>query len=992
MITILTQALCTMAQSSYCWENINTSTTDWRVSGSSNTWNWTQEFYQDIFLSNGSNSPIQRTNIKSPYWAPQSSVNDNRTLFEFRKTNQVGLKDFQPEDGWELLVKNFGSATLGVSYPFFALYNRYSGRVRAFLLIPEQFGSPQTGAFLHTTFSADARRTALYQHMQPIAQPVINFQNLDASIPNEFANAYDYWVFAEFTVAYDPCTCADLGEQNPIDSKIFFQFFVIDESTINATITGSLAEKVTENNAPASGEPSFALNDIIGDVDKLVKAGQKGYKEWGKYETTFNKYLKQFTDSSYRDKLWKSIDTLQYTDPYFYYDLIDEVFVNKSTVNVNRTNFMNGTLLMNPEKLVVYGDETDFLTRNYSKIKGVASILPYVGTAIGVIDLLVSEGDNKTTASKKGPTVFEANLIMDGKLKSTSPLPANEFFTPGFTTNNSQNFIPTYNNILGVFNVLELPKFEYFEIKPNLTIITSDGLNVDLRNLCEKNYSNFHNLDGANNVVFKQYKPTSTLKYIVNPASELEVVSVEAALILEYSGKDALFIQKPSQYSNLKAIPYYDAITSPDRNDTAFYIGWGLDSNTTILPKFEYIGSGALASGFYLNNDGRLSTLSGTTADYLIPIDKPGSATVGRIKSIESSSNLVLDYANSTYPNVDSSIIRFRTEYLPVTCFDRHSLTLLGNNNLGKIYTKLYVRLKHKTDNNVKPITMVLTYDITPQLASAVKSSSEGSYDAKIWGKNWTTNNRCCWKCETGFEFVSAEISDFFYNGDFRITSSPFQQEFFEQKNVTYAGEQYLTVLGDLAIPNNAFVPQNSIIKAVGKITFGSNISIGSGSEFYSEKKIDISSVTTIFPSVLFEIVSFNSIKYNCTNYNYAESHLSNDSIASFCNSTPYRQLSVLFKRNQENNKQNKKIYNGKLDFNVYPNPSSGIFNLVLNQTSENLRFEIMDVNGCLIFTGSKNNQTESIEIDASILPAGVYFVRLYSGIAKIGIRRMVKL
>lgn len=104
--------------------------------------------------------------------------------------------------------------------------------------------------------------------------------------------------------------------------------------------------------------------------------------------------------------------------------------------------------------------------------------------------MLNSGGNSSTSQAVQGPVVFEANLTLDGNIKKFSAISAPGFYTPGFTTNSNTNFIPTYNNILGVFNVLELPDFEFSNILPSVTNHTADKLEsyglLDRRNNCEK--------------------------------------------------------------------------------------------------------------------------------------------------------------------------------------------------------------------------------------------------------------------------------------------------------------------------------------------------------------------------------------------------------------------------------------------------------------------------------------------------------------------------
>jgi hypothetical protein len=74
--------------------------------------------------------------IISPFWATSGRVSFKTiNLLEFQKSTTSDKKDFHPRDSWELLIKDFGSSASGnsgVTYPFFALYNRFTGKFPAF--------------------------------------------------------------------------------------------------------------------------------------------------------------------------------------------------------------------------------------------------------------------------------------------------------------------------------------------------------------------------------------------------------------------------------------------------------------------------------------------------------------------------------------------------------------------------------------------------------------------------------------------------------------------------------------------------------------------------------------------------------------------------------------------------------------------------------------------------------------------------------------------
>lgn len=83
-----------------------TITTDWRLPLSNNSWNWTTQSFNDIYLKNSSSNPHT---ILSPFYPNITGQNINLSHFydNFTLGGIIG-QDFHPEDGWELLIKDFG--------------------------------------------------------------------------------------------------------------------------------------------------------------------------------------------------------------------------------------------------------------------------------------------------------------------------------------------------------------------------------------------------------------------------------------------------------------------------------------------------------------------------------------------------------------------------------------------------------------------------------------------------------------------------------------------------------------------------------------------------------------------------------------------------------------------------------------------------------------------------------------------------------------------
>jgi hypothetical protein len=72
----------------------------------------------------------------------------------------------------------------------------------------------------------------------------------------------------------------------------------------------------------------------------------------------------------------------------------------------------------------------------------------------------------------------------------------------------------------------------------------------------------------------------------------------------------------------------------------------------------------------------------------------------------------------------------------------------------------------------------------------------------------------------------------------------------------------------------------------------------------------------------------------------------------------------------------NQKIVNNKIE--IYPNPSTGIFEIHSSLVKDKAELEISNINGQIIL--KEFIQNNNIVLDLSNRPKGVYFLRLLSG------------
>jgi hypothetical protein len=206
-------------------------------------WDWRQPIFTAYV-----NYPInQGISVISPFFASGSSFNNNNIDFYSASTGEG--RDFRPEDGWELIQKDFGQSPTNIpndplefgiyiENPYFILYNKYTSVLRVFILMVKpkdsdgraliEIGftnsSPKTATL--DLLSGKPRRNALDERIDfPFSpdQPTI-------TIGNEYVTTSNYWITADFPMNYDPCICN-------AQSRLFIKVWILQSSNLTFKTT-----------------------------------------------------------------------------------------------------------------------------------------------------------------------------------------------------------------------------------------------------------------------------------------------------------------------------------------------------------------------------------------------------------------------------------------------------------------------------------------------------------------------------------------------------------------------------------------------------------------------------------------------------------------------------------------------------------------------------------------------------------------------------------
>lgn len=820
-----------------CWNKLNTITTKWDEPNTSNItkWDWTLPgLVHEVYLDNNLSSPSIL--VELPYFCTKpistSSCGNNNT-FCYEVTQLInGRQDIYPADGWELLLKDFGTPTVGgivgrkSDNPVFVIYNRYTGRMKVYVAVIGK--TVANSAFLQVFFQFSSLKNGIYTHSNAVCKPLLEFETMAKfKALNEYAiksREDDYqWLVAEVQTSYDPCVCTSIS--NVKIGTLELKPILIENFDVNAQIEGTITQVLANNstgvNAEADGKTSFK-EIAVGAGNAAIK----GYNDFGSYKKQIDDMLNK-SNQEYKDKLvkeWFDDYVKKYSkyrgpislpDKYALWDALgrtDDEF--KRSIGINKI-----------------GDYQS--SSNYKNLKTIASFVPYVGSAIGLIDFFMNGGKSEATSKPSPPMVFNVSLKLNGQITKEIPLSPIHFLVPGSNTVSS-NVTPIYNNILGVFNILKAPQFKYAPIKRRDEIFNfyDSDFGGEIKQWMSPKFTNLDEVLSQNSAfnatpIFKQYKLNEDLKYIVNPASNLEVEMIDACFVFEYN-------TKPSLNLNYDVFP-----------------------NFFKQPAFPYFPE--------------LFNASMSMSD--------------KIKSLEK------EFYDLEYISTDNNILRLRTKYVPLTCLKNVTFTLF-NGVMPKIYVKMLIRYKGKNNPELEPITNILTYDITSSFNAPLLDSEPPNSDCRA---NFKTYQLVRIEEQT-FPTPIVTHLGFKYQQLLAISCFPYSYPNGNDVTFV-PGISSVLAPGNLIIPANTSIPSNTLLKARkivlgNNISINDNVELVAEEpiELPEESTMHPNSV------IRNEVYSNLNI-WNCPDVNIATLHATDEEIKSLCESNPYKARAQSFQK-----------------------------------------------------------------------------------------------
>lgn len=419
----------------------------------------------------------------SPYYAINSQCTPNSFTPNPFQSNQLELlplslsKDMQPEDGWEMIAYNLGFDNNNIplaakpEHTYLMLYNKYTGMLR--ILVKWCRNVNYNGALLTLKFTPGFQTNLLDMANDEKALDAPHIANPSLSTTLKFYNDNNYWAYADFKLNYDPCTCS-VNET----ARLNLYSELISNSSVELTgkITGVISS-ISQGQGTTSSDGKFwkSANNIN---NKMMSA----HKNIQNFADNYQKIYKNLADGG-----------------------VTIGAINNIGSFLNNNNFMKAGL----------------------------KALPYVSQGVKFLSGLFGGGASGNQPIQLAPMSVNLDVEINGTISTQDPMHNQTIGLPGSLNNNTLSGIiggqPLYNETLGVFSLINTPIMYYKDQNYSKsflnreTIVPSSRIKEYWEVLSDYTFTN------------RSYKLSGdTIKYAINPASNLTLQDAEIILIVEY--------------------------------------------------------------------------------------------------------------------------------------------------------------------------------------------------------------------------------------------------------------------------------------------------------------------------------------------------------------------------------------------------------------------------------------------------------------------------
>ncbi|OJJ17564.1 hypothetical protein BKI52_27260 [marine bacterium AO1-C] len=448
------------------------------------SWDWkllpTDQNYCKTWVARTTSNGIQ--NMGAPWYQPGNSI-----------LTEIGSQeDYQPNDGWVIIKRDFGLLSAQVPNPYFILYNKFRGLMRVFVYVMDENsydGAIMTLEVKNTSGTyqpglaslASPKLMAADKFLSSNQNDLDNVGQLMLTSVTEYGGGGGQWVMGEFNPQFDP----NFSNGN------------FTNSTFEIVVTGIQTNTITQEGTTEVLEKGYSFT--------LQK----------KNTNTQNQLQKFFAKSS---KLTKDLKGQQ------------KVFQNIAKNAKNVKDFANSKSLSwlassagSVNALFGSSDASKIFKSITSTVGVVDGIFSTIGTIVGLFTK-----DKKKTSSSKVET-FSTNrssgtIKLNGTIEGRRVVDQFTVKIPGTPHVGASVNEPYYDCPLGLVNLKTTPVLdsnfhsrEISQIGKLQSIPIGQGGGVIIP---ESQYTNF-----------VSYKGNKDLEVTHNAGAGLEVISAQVAIV-----------------------------------------------------------------------------------------------------------------------------------------------------------------------------------------------------------------------------------------------------------------------------------------------------------------------------------------------------------------------------------------------------------------------------------------------------------------------------
>jgi hypothetical protein len=473
-VTLITLALILISNITSAQKNCQTSDWNWWNDNTQENWNFTSAEKGLIDW------------MGSPWTGPSRNV--------LSINNILLSNDYLPKNGWVLLFKDFG-CNGGLNNPYFLLYNKYTGKIRLFMLLYNlDFGN---GGIATMRWANENKTTSLLTHGTGESKPNSKYHtntpistDVFSSTTDKISNSFysDKWFVADFDVAFDHLTPIDLYDYQLAIDVSAIQNSGIEMSGELEWITSPYSMNIDKSKIiDNEDDEGKKVKDYLADAKKITKKipSEKDLKK------IFGDKKKELLN--YKTELNASFGNTKLSERY-------ELSLTELEEGSQFSKFLTGV-------------------SKYSPIVG-----NYLDVGVGVFDFLSNKSNTSAQNVIVMPTVTHGSVTLSGQIRTERPIEPIIIGLPG-TKQSSSLYTPYYNCPLGVIGLEKEPKTSIRKWTKERKTFPSIKRK---KNGDDNDYIAF-----GEGLVYDHYKSIridEDLKIAINCKANVEVIDIKAAI------------------------------------------------------------------------------------------------------------------------------------------------------------------------------------------------------------------------------------------------------------------------------------------------------------------------------------------------------------------------------------------------------------------------------------------------------------------------------